>query len=160
MDASSRNLVILLVIVCVGGALVSYLFLSLFAEMNGGDPYNQDHDYTLEGTWESDGVRYDVTGSAESVTMVESANDHIYSFVFHARYGNVEKTIKSTLMCEKDGTPIDLFEFVKDVGDGFSEWKFTKDGMTFVYEVGDHCLVRSVHVNGDSADLTATIVKG
>lgn len=152
-----KPLVVLIVIFLIAGVVGTFLFMDMMERFTGGDPYTQDNDYSVTGTYFDGTNTFEVAGDAYSKTAVESDNDHIYSFRFELRYNGTGTTLKTALMCDREGVPLSMFTHLGDLGDGLSLWSYTENGYTYTYKVGDHCRVSEVLIAGNGFDLGSTI---
>lgn len=157
---ANRNFMMALVVVLLAFsvAISGYLVIKTIDGITGGDPFEKDRHYTVEGTMSVDGTNVPCTGYSDSRYVSET--DLFAVFTFKTYYGNDGSGyIKSQLMFDIDRVPVShIYTYVGEE-DGNQLWCHEEGGIKTVYTLDKDKVVVSFRISSDSCDLVATLVK-
>ena len=161
---NDRTKVLIIALVVVVGAMtmtiMGYILLQMFDQIGDGDPYKQSFTYTVVGTYEEGGSVIECTGSGTSEYADENKNYKDYVFRFDVKKGDSTVEIRTLLICDSDGTPLDgVFTKISDGSSGIQIWEHSEDGFTYRFHIGEYCKATVLEITGNGYNMTATIAE-
>ncbi|MCQ2069647.1 MAG: hypothetical protein MJZ68_00755 [archaeon] len=149
---------LVVVLLAFSVAISGFLIIKTIDGITGGDPFEKDRHYAVEGTMSVDGSDIPCTGYSDSRYVSETEAFSV--FTFKTYYGNgYSGYIKSQLMFDIDRIPVSSIYTYVGEEDGNQLWCSEKDGMKTVYALDKDKVVVSFHITSDECDLVATLVK-
>jgi len=154
----TRLIAFVVVTVAVMLALSGYGIILMMEKLGAGTPeYKQSWTYTFTGTRTAGSDPFEIQGTGESEYLPESDTFRTYRFTFDQTVPEDTFRVKADLICDSDGTPIDLYT-PDGEGDGVSYWKHTQSDVEYRFGMKDGKAV-SVEITAEDYTIKASIVQ-